>query len=259
MVDLDTDPILPIEPGFKFKCARCGQCCIDLNRFLTIDQLSFFRSHDLPVFYTITLKKSDRSVISIYPSKGPMTCLALKIDRNDDTTCLIYNQRPYVCKTFPFVMRIYYKRPPTREEMRDSLRIEDKGHLITNLKKYIHKLDNKRWVFFGYRHKEFCKGVGEGDPWLMAKIRYFIVNNIYLYENTKDLLQETNKIILSNLNLYTEERIMKYFEKVQELFTDDNIEVGLYQARNTDGSCCYGNLELKKSLSDNLETNEPLK
>jgi len=235
-----------------------------MNRILTLKGSSYFHKNNLLIAYTITIRKSDRKIISVYPCKPPGDCDALannnelSLDQPGKTSCLIYDNRPSTCKLFPFVMRIYHKNPPTPKEIEDSLRKEEEGHIIERLKPYIHKLDRGRWVFLGHRKKDFCQGYDRGPIWNKDQIKYFIMNNYYLHENTKNLLAETNNSIQDNLTMDNEVRMERFFNKDILLFEDEEAEIWICWAQQQNIYDLISKNTMIESLPQLKYLNEPL-
>ncbi len=227
--------IIPIEEGFRFECQRCGKCCRELNRLLTTDESTYFVNHHMDIKYTISIKKVDKKVISIYPSKPPQkACVALSCadgsccEHTND--CLIYGDRPTVCKLFPFVIRIYYHRPPTYEEILQSLRLEGKFNLNIRVKPYIHRIDDHRWLFLGCQvHAGFCPGIGIGDPWDEYEIQAYIAKNLFMFKTTEDDMADTAICILDSLNINFKADLEPFFKYESMIFEDEGVEIGLYE------------------------------
>lgn len=235
--------IIPIEDGFKFECQQCGRCCKDLNRILTLDEATYFNRHSMDVKYTITILKTNNKVISIYPSKPPQVpCVALyrgwrglgTTDAMRVNECLIYPKRPTVCQLFPFIIRIYYHRPPTYKEILQSLRMDEKAEINIRIKPYVRKIDDHRWLFLGCQIKanDFCPGIGKGDPWTVYDIDAYVADNLFMFKTTEDDMAETNTMILDNLRINVKDDLAGLFEFEKEIYEDEEVSIGLYEPIN---------------------------
>ena len=102
----------------KFECKRCGRCCVhsipqfEESEYLAVRDFALQRgilfkelkSKD-GIFYT-PLKTYERLLEVLqgrgeYVGKEPvLRCEFLQYDKNCKASCMIYDQRPIVCRTF---------------------------------------------------------------------------------------------------------------------------------------------------------------
>lgn len=100
----------------------------------------------------------------------------------------------------------------------------------------------------------FCKGAGQGKPWTKHDIKRYVVEHIFIYENSKELLSETNRILQDHLLIFTKEDINKYFKYIQNIYSDDESEMNLYEAINRSPNIVLGNWKLKEPFpSENIK------
>lgn len=186
--------IVPLVPGFKFECQRCGACCQNKSFPLTLDELTFFNEHRMAVRWMLSLNDDNR-VVSVYPCKpSGVSCSAYGTSRG----CLVYDNRPVACKLYPFVLRVYYRKPPSYEEIVASL-----GHVpaVGTIRRFIHQIDEHRWMFIGCPQTSSCPGIGAGVPWDQRRIKRFIADNLYTFLRGRELMDETSQVLMTHFEV----------------------------------------------------------
>jgi len=241
--------IKPVEPGFRFECQRCGNCCSKLNLVLSLDELTMFVKFKITdIHYTITIRKADGMILTIFPCKPPgVRCLGYMQDDTGRGSCIIYDKRPATCKSFPMVLRIYYDTPPRYEELIQSLRLENKDLSGIRIKPFIRKIDKKRWVFLGYedRMDRLCLGIGKGPAWSENDIKNHIAHNIYINQNAKEQMNETTNVLSQHLIVNFESDLEKFFTLKELLFEDDDIRIILCKAIKREPGDLLGSRKIK--------------
>lgn len=234
---MDIDPLVP---GFKFECQRCGACCQNIDRPLTLDELTYFNEHHLPVRWMVS-KNASGEVVSIYPCKprGDM-CLAC----GPDNACLIYEDRPIGCRLYPFTFRVYYRKPPSYDEIVKSLGTVPP---VGTIRHYIHKIDDQRWMFVGCPRTPVCPGIGAGAPWDQKKIKRFIGKNLYRFIRGRELMDETSQVLMSQFEPAKGD-IGRLFVSEREEVVDD-LTVVICKSRPQSPDPLFGNLMLTVPLS----------
>jgi Fe-S-cluster containining protein len=157
------------EEEFRFKCVRCGKCCIDKATIVNVTYKDILRiknglglnldelNHIL-AFYIFdkqpTEEDKKKMVVSPVETERGKAFVGLKKNpegkcyfyEEEKNKCMIYNARPMFCRTFPFSFKVSDKA--LKEEKED----EDQ--------------DLKRLVEIKYtsKAKEYCQGIGEDAP-----------------------------------------------------------------------------------------------
>lgn len=223
---------------------------------LSLGELFYFCELGIPIKYTITIRKKDGGILTIYPCKPPKEICLAYADEKQTKKCLIYSGRPSSCKIYPFIMRIYYKTPPRYEEIIKSLRVEETDLKGIRIKPFIRKIDDNRWVFLGYEDRgDFCKGNGKGRPWSEDDIRNYIAKNIYLYANMKERMNETVNVLTDQLLITNEKDMLIHFKPLDIMYSDEILKILLCEPINRPPGILLGNIELKKTLLGSRDIN----
>lgn len=225
--------IVSVQPGFMFECQRCGRCCYK-NVPLGNEEQTFLSEHGIQIYYTVSFSKVNGNVKAVLPSKPPGPCPAYFVDPTGKQIprCLIYDRRPDSCRLYPLVLRIYHHKPPTDDEILDSMRLPRDHRSKQPLKHYLRRLDDHRWAFLGCTLDPGCPGIGKGKPWTVYDIKRFIAENIYTYEHSDAQSQETSRTLMENFGLTDRARVESMFIKDMDLFEDDKVKIELWRARN---------------------------
>lgn len=257
MSDEQEISVLPVEPGFKFECLRCGKCCKKQFLSMSIDQAAYFRDVGLEIEYSVCTSTDGKIVHSIFPVPTEC-CGALKINEDNTTKCLIHNKRPTRCRFFPFIFRIYEKKPPTKREMANSLRLDEVQINNIRLKPYIHKLNNDRYLFVGYASGPGqCTGLGHGPAWKEKDISLLINQYLGLIEASEEQLAETSAMLKKQLMITKASDLDAHFEQIKQIFKDDTVIIGRY--RITWQVPNMGDLTLEKPLRADVVLDKPMK
>jgi len=146
----------------RFKCQRCGDCCVDKNTLVNITYSDILRIKDglrledlqeileILGFYifdkTPTEEEIRKMVVPPIETERGLAFTGLKKKSSgkcyfyDDKgkKCLIYKIRPMFCRTFPFTFRIFFNK----------------------------EIPNKAKIKMQYTEKsiEYCPGIGENAP-----------------------------------------------------------------------------------------------
>lgn len=232
--------ILPLVPGFKFECQRCGACCQAIDRPLTLDELTYFNNHHMPVKWMFS-RNEKGEVVSIYPCKpGGVMCSAC----DQKNTCLIYDDRPVGCRLYPFIFRLYYRRPPNYEEIVRSL-----GHVppVGTIRHFIHQLDEGRWMFVGCPQTPSCPGVGAGQPWSKRQIKKFISDNLSMFARAREQMDETTQVLMNHIEPEMG-GVERWFEEERCDITPDGLKISVCRTRVQPADTLFGNLVMTTPL-----------
>jgi len=248
--------LLPVLEGFRFECQRCGFCCNNLMPTLTINELSYFSEHDLKLRYFVKSERDTGKIHIILPCKPPNEeCWAYCHTENK---CLIYQHRPIACRMYPFIVRVYHKSPPTYNEVVASL--DGMGDTQT-IRKYIHTVDENRWLFLAYKVDKRCPGFDKGKPWKKGNIKRLVSEMVSDYENFRADSNEVSDNVMTNLGIEYEKDLHKHFLFDREVGKSEivsdmggkpsNIKFALYIPVNALPDIALGSMVVKKDILGN--------
>ncbi|TFF90771.1 MAG: YkgJ family cysteine cluster protein [Promethearchaeota archaeon] len=159
----------------RFKCTRCGNCCMDINTVVNVtyhDILRIKNALDLSLeeiievlgFYVFEHEPTEEErkkmvVPPIETERGPAFVGLRKIKYGEgyrcyfynpeEKRCLIYGARPNFCKTFPFTFRILFnKEDPTKAKIK--MDYTDKAiEYCPGIGEEAPDIDEVKWILVG--------------------------------------------------------------------------------------------------------------
>lgn len=184
------------EKEFRFECVRCGKCCTDENTLVNVtyfDILRIYKTLNLSIDELIHIlgffifKKEIleeyllKLVISPIKTEKGLGFVGLRklenyqcyFYNNDKKECLIYNIRPYFCRTFPFSFK-----PNQNNEDKSGQNIE---------------------IVYTEKGKQYCIGINDKAP-LINKQKLINLGKtvIDVLKKNDNIIKEWNSYIKKN-------------------------------------------------------------